>query len=251
MEHGDFLTFDCDGDHIFDFTLYWGFRNGWTKKEIRSSNFVVEEEDEDSDRKNEEYKEGEEVPDKEKLEAGVSRNKTRKGKCKNSISLFLSPQYLMNSSLLELDDSQEKAVVKDKVEHKRIRKVGDDDVFEYGIVPRPNNPYFVAKIRETKKNELHVPHDVLKDHNIKLAQTIILLNEQGREWTTNVRVWEDGRTWLTKWWKAFCKWNNFKPEDRCICKFKQEKGKQFILEMGILRAGSWLPKKKSQKGLDH
>ena len=41
--------------------------------------------------------------------------------------------------------------------------------------------------------------------------------------------------------------NNFKPEDMCICEFKQEKGKQFILEMGILRAGSWLPKKESKR----
>ena len=51
----------------------------------------------------------------------------------------------MNSGLLDLDDSQEK-VVKDKVEHKKTRKVGDDvDVFEYGMAPRPNNPYFMAK----------------------------------------------------------------------------------------------------------
>ncbi|XP_052203088.1 B3 domain-containing protein At5g60140-like [Diospyros lotus] len=281
IENGDFLTFDYDGDNVFDFQIYGG-RNGVRKQEIRSLNSIIEEdedyeleEEEDSDDEDEKYKgmeeaideeelgpkalrkkalkgkggnEGvEEVIDEEELGAKAFRQKTLKGKEGNSAKDLKSPSKGTNR-LLDFDGSKGKVGSKVQGGQKRNKYCDEEDVFKYGMVSRPKNPYFVATVRDKRKNELYVPQEVLRDHHIKLPQTIILLDERGREWTTNVIVWGDGRTWLTRGWRAFCKWNNFKPEDRCICEFKQEESQQSIyLEMRILREGSWLPKTKNQK----
>ncbi|KAI8027956.1 B3 domain-containing protein REM5 [Camellia lanceoleosa] len=109
-------------------------------------------------------------------------------------------------------------------------------------------PIFITSSKFNK----YVPMDVIRDHNLKLPSNLILLDEEGRKWSTKVVQWNDGRTWLTVGWKAFCKWNNLKWEDRCICEFIRGKGRRgLFIKTCILRAGSWLPKEDSVLSSDH
>ncbi|KAM7479231.1 hypothetical protein LguiA_027444 [Lonicera macranthoides] len=96
-----------------------------------------------------------------------------------------------------------------------IEKYDDDDldIFKSGQIVRPDNPFFVAKIRRSRRSELYVPLDVIKDHNIKLGKEIYLCDPNGKKWIAHVCTWKDGRTWLTRGWKRLCKWNYVKEED--------------------------------------
>ncbi|PSS02559.1 B3 domain-containing protein [Actinidia chinensis var. chinensis] len=212
VELGDFLVFDYIGNWVFDFKVLG--RTGCNKD-------VVEEKDE-------EYKEGE-GEGEEELEANALIKKREKGRGTNN--------------LLDSGGYKGKAIANAEIEE-------DEDVFKSGIVSRPKNPYFVAKLRKKRQNELHVPADVIKDHKLKLPQTLILLDEEGRKWSAKVVGWKDGRIWLAGGgWRAFCKWNDVQWEDRCICEFMQGKGRQGLyLKMHILKAGSWFPKTDQSHG---
>ncbi|CAK9150829.1 unnamed protein product [Ilex paraguariensis] len=119
--------------------------------------------------------------------------------------------------------------------------VNDDDydIFGSGVIARPQNPYFVAKLRAKRKNELYVPVDVIKDHNLKLRPQMMIRDPRGKDWATNVSTWKDGRTCLHGGWKALCKWNNLQKQDKCVCEFVQGRGRRGVfLQIHILRAGS-------------
>ncbi|KAF7114379.1 hypothetical protein RHSIM_RhsimUnG0089900 [Rhododendron simsii] len=210
LEFGDFLVFDYDGTDVFHFKIFG--RTGCEKEVIGSSHLT--------------YLEVEEVEDDLEVE-----------KCREENEYAVEEQQLEATTLR--NGNKRKAAV--KVED-------DDDIFDYGMVARPKSPHFVAKLREKRRNELYIPVDVIKDHRLKLPENLILLNEEGREWSSKVHVWKDGRTWLG--WRAFCKWNNLKREDRCLCEFVHEEGRQEIyLKLNILREGSWLPKGENQTDL--
>ncbi|KAF7126936.1 hypothetical protein RHSIM_Rhsim11G0170700 [Rhododendron simsii] len=146
--------------------------------------------------------------------------------------------------LQELESTPLRSGNKGKV---AVKVEDNEDVFEHGIVSRPKNPYFVTKLRQKRRRELFIPTDVIRDHGLELPKNLIILDEEGRKLSSNVIRWNDGRTWLTKGWKAFCKRNNLELEDRCICEFVHGEGSEGIyLKMRVLREGSWLPKGGSQ-----
>ncbi|XP_047331906.1 B3 domain-containing protein REM20-like [Impatiens glandulifera] len=121
----------------------------------------------------------------------------------------------------------------------------EETIFKYGIIKRPNNPYFVTRLRQDRHNELHLPAHIMKDNNIKLSSSVMLVDQEGRQIYTKVVTWKDGRTVLTKGWKLFVKINKLVEEDRCICEFvvnHQAEPSTIYLKMTALRAGSWLPK---------
>ncbi|KAK9287084.1 hypothetical protein L1049_015494 [Liquidambar formosana] len=102
---------------------------------------------------------------------------------------------------------------------------------------QPKNPYFVAKFRPGKRNKLHVPADVLKDHNLQLHPKMILCSADGKKWVGKVAIWQDGRTWIGGW-KAFCRWNNVGKNDLCICEFVSGRGQRGnLIQVHIVRGG--------------
>ncbi|KAF5951678.1 hypothetical protein HYC85_009622 [Camellia sinensis] len=208
----------------------------------RAYTMEVEEEEEETDDDDDDDEEDE-------LEAKILRKKTEKEKSEKSA------KGLEKISQGTSYGNKGKDTIKGEGGNKRADTIAvedDEDVFKYGMVSWPKNPCFVAKLRSTRRTELYVPMDVIRDHNLKLPSNLILLDEEGRKWSTRVVQWNDGRTWLTVGWKAFCKWNNLKREDRCICEFIRGKGRRGIfIKTCILRAGSWLPKKDSILSSDH
>jgi len=227
LEHGDFVVFDYDWIDVFYVQIFGG--TACEKEVIGPSNLAVNEEEEKCSEENGDALEEEEP------EATTLRN-DNKGKAAIQV---------------KDDEKLEATTLRNGNKGKAAVKVKDDvDVFEYGIVSHPKNAYFVTKLRQKRKTELYVPTDVVKDHGLQLPENLILLDEEGKRWSSKVKMWGDGRIWLTGGWKKFCKWNHLKPEDRCLCEFVHGEGKEGIyLKMRILREGSWLPKGESQAGL--
>lgn len=119
----------------------------------------------------------------------------------------------------------------------------EETIFQHGIVRFPKNPFFVTKLRRKKRNALFIPGDVLRDNQIQLPSTVMILDEKGRQIYTKVLTWTDGRRWIIDGWKLFVRNNHLTEEDRCICEFVVDDGVLYdvFLKMTILRAGSWLP----------
>ncbi|XP_019166326.1 PREDICTED: B3 domain-containing protein At5g60130-like isoform X2 [Ipomoea nil] len=93
------------------------------------------------------------------------------------------------------------------------------DLFLSGRYIQPDNAYFVTRIRTKRRGDLYVPKEVVRDYNLKLPPTVTLRDIKGREWTSIVKVWADGRTWLSGGWRPLCRRNLIGEEDQCICEF--------------------------------
>ncbi|XP_059643884.1 B3 domain-containing protein REM20-like isoform X1 [Cornus florida] len=223
LELGDFLVFQYNGNCVFDFSLYG--RNSCEKKVKKASHSrlkeeeteLEEEEDESLMDEDEEEQEEEEVEEDHDEEEIISRGTSNSG----------------NAAVNVGDEHRGRAVVEGE----------DDYIFETGHYVRPKNPYFVAKMKQTtRKNDLLVPADVIKDNNLKLPSEIVLRDQDGKTWTAKLVVWSDRRTWI-RGWKAVCRWHNLRENDRCICQFLLGRdGDCTSLQIQVVPAGSWLPK---------
>nr|GMD90462.1 B3 domain-containing protein At5g60140-like [Ipomoea batatas] len=81
------------------------------------------------------------------------------------------------------------------------------------------NAYFVTKSDKKGVGDLYVPKEVIRDYNLQLPSTVTMRDAKGKEWKNIVKVWADGRTWLSGGWRALCRRNLIKEEDQCICEF--------------------------------
>lgn len=77
--------------------------------------------------------------------------------------------------------------------------------------------------------------DVVKDHNIALPPTLVLRDEIGREWKAKVKIWRDGRAWLSGGWQILCRWNFIDKDDVCICEFVRPNTIDMFLQVTIVR----------------
>nr|GMD86963.1 B3 domain-containing protein At5g57720-like isoform X1 [Ipomoea batatas] len=68
-------------------------------------------------------------------------------------------------------------------------------------------------------HSIYVPKEVIRDYNLQLPSTVTLRDAKGKEWKNIVKVWADGRTWLSGGWRALCRRNLIEEEDQCICEF--------------------------------
>lgn len=109
------------------------------------------------------------------------------------------------------------------------------DLFKSGRISQPKNPYFVTQKRARRQDALYVPHDTLRDHNLNLPQEIVLVDQQGREWTSTLNHWKDGRFWYHGGWSSLCRVNIVGFDDICICEFKRKVGGGLYIEVQILR----------------
>ncbi|KAK3002784.1 hypothetical protein RJ639_018342, partial [Escallonia herrerae] len=273
VEEGDFLVFQYDGGCFFDFKLL-----GTTacekdgvgpfcpevkdeKEEAHQKleeDTQMEEEEEDEEQEEEVDEENVDDIDEEYDEEEDEEEWEEEEKEDDDDEEYDEQEELSNAGLSltksagksapALDFRKEKAVVNVEGGSKGINVMenddGDcDDIFKSGLIARPKNPYFVAKIRPKRKSELYIPTDVIKDFKIKLRDEMVICNQDGKTWTAKVSMWNDGRTYLTRQWRSFCKWNNVQPGDRCLCEIVKGRGRMGThLQVQVLKAGSWLPK---------
>nr|GLL46585.1 B3 domain-containing protein At5g60130-like [Ipomoea trifida] len=100
---------------------------------------------------------------------------------------------------------------------------------------QPENAYFVTKMRRKRRHNLYIPKEVIMDYNLRLPPSVTLRDMGGREWTSHVRVWRDGRTWLSGGWRDLCDTNLVGNKDRCICEFlPHQMGNNVVLQVTIV-----------------
>nr|GLL47350.1 putative B3 domain-containing protein At5g66980 [Ipomoea trifida] len=108
-------------------------------------------------------------------------------------------------------------------------------LFNSGRFTQPKNPYFVTKIRPKRRDDLYIPVELVRDYNIKLPAKVILCDERNQKWDAYIKMWSDGRTWLSGGWRKLCKWNLVQEKDRCICEFVPSLGPELVLKVTIIR----------------
>ncbi|KAK4378391.1 hypothetical protein RND71_000253 [Anisodus tanguticus] len=164
--------------------------------------FAEEEEDDEEEESGEETEEKEE--EKEKERAGTFKKKApcSKAGCKRG------------------------TVRKVRESHDPFGK----DIFRNGRTTQPKNPYFVAKIRAERKDQLYVPFDVVRDYKLELPPSMTIRDSAGREVETKSKNWKDGRIWLHGGWRKLCRLNLVEKNDRCICEFVREGNKGLYLQ---------------------
>uniref|UniRef100_A0A3Q7ERM3 TF-B3 domain-containing protein n=1 Tax=Solanum lycopersicum TaxID=4081 RepID=A0A3Q7ERM3_SOLLC len=130
------------------------------------------------------------------------------------------------------------------VEHQKSREskeknwASDSYIFKSGRATQPKNPYFVAKIRSKRRDQLYVPVDVVKDYKLELPSSMTIRDSIGREFVTKLNKWKDGRIWLVGGWRSLCRWNLVEKNDHCICEFvRGKRNKDLHLRVQVLREG--------------
>ncbi|RDX67224.1 B3 domain-containing protein REM21, partial [Mucuna pruriens] len=123
-------------------------------------------------------------------------------------------------------------------------KIGDplhDIEFDPEVYIQPENPYFEAKLYKNRRNELHIPGNVISDFSLTFPEKITLIccqhcqrrdiqrnelqeyhlkhnhiRKKYLEVTGQVCRWQDGRICI-KGWLSFCRRNKMKENDACLC----------------------------------
>ncbi|KAL8552323.1 hypothetical protein ACS0TY_001136 [Phlomoides rotata] len=122
---------------------------------------------------------------------------------------------------------------------KRRRKCYGMDIFEAGQAKIPKNPYFVAKFKPTRRTDLFIPSDVINDYGLTFDEEIILVDPEGREFTSYYRKWEKsgGRSVLSRGWIELCLANQVTEHDKCICEFVPREGdNRHFLHVSFVRS---------------
>ncbi|KAF1002922.1 putative B3 domain-containing protein At5g66980 isoform X1 [Apium graveolens] len=218
VQWGDFLVFEYDGESFFDVKI---FGDTTCEKEFSAEVFeaeVKEEEETEEEGEDCENYEDEDSEDEEMEYESVELRDAKKRKQSNTKDSSGSGRGRGNST-------------------KCTNDLADEIIFDLGLVDRPKNPYFVGKLDPKRKSDLRVPTDVIRDFKLKLPKRISICDEYGRTWSTVVKEWGDGRTCLTKGWRAFWKWNAVEPDDKFLCEFIPANGTSKIqLRIRIFRA---------------
>ncbi|XP_047945966.1 uncharacterized protein LOC125192439 [Salvia hispanica] len=94
-----------------------------------------------------------------------------------------------------------------------------EEIFKRGGMRPPLNPFFVVDVRENRVNEMYFPKDVIRDNNIRLPNTLLVVDPKGRKFETTRRPWKDGRVNYCGGWKAIYRANMLKVGDKLICEF--------------------------------
>nr|GMC61245.1 B3 domain-containing protein At5g60140-like [Ipomoea batatas]GMD86965.1 B3 domain-containing protein At5g60140-like [Ipomoea batatas] len=120
------------------------------------------------------------------------------------------------------DDDDHTLPQEKKIRVKSKKAISDHygaDLFLSGLYIQPENAYLVTRIRQKRRGDLYVPKEVIRDYNLQLPSTVTLRDAKDRKWKTIVKVWADGRTWLSRGWRGLCRRNLIEEEDQCICEF--------------------------------
>ncbi|TKY67494.1 B3 domain-containing protein REM21 [Spatholobus suberectus] len=120
----------------------------------------------------------------------------------------------------------------------------EDYEFDPEMYIQPENPFFEAKLYKNRRNELHIPGNVIKDFSLTFPEKITLLccqcnqrqdiqrnelrdyhlslvqqtpvRKKYLEVTGEVCRWIDGRICI-KGWLSFCRRNKMTVNDACLC----------------------------------
>lgn len=78
-----------------------------------------------------------------------------------------------------------------------------------------------------------MPGEVIKAYDLKLPDTIFLIDPKEREFHATRKTWSDGRQFYIGGWKSLCGFNFVGEEDACICEFIQ-KGSDLCIRVSIV-----------------
>ncbi|XVE94120.1 hypothetical protein REPUB_Repub01dG0253900 [Reevesia pubescens] len=162
-------------------------------------------------------KEQEDDDDEFQLEGEDSEMEFEKEEEENNDNDFQEEE---EHSELELEEGEEE--VNDDDDYQKDGK--DSELYPEQYVQHLN-PYFVARIRGQRKNELYVPLDVIRDFGLTLEdkEDITFLDPCKRKSIGKVVKWKDGRICI-RVWRSFCNQNRVDHQrDTCICEFLLEK----------------------------
>ncbi|KAK6121855.1 hypothetical protein DH2020_044409 [Rehmannia glutinosa] len=109
------------------------------------------------------------------------------------------------------------------------------EIFQAGLAQQPINPYFVTKVTQSRKADLFIPMDFIKDFNIDFTEEITLVDPRRREFRAKCKKWKDGRMVVTGGWRRLCKLNLVAKDDRCICEFVQGEDRRPYLNVSFIR----------------
>ncbi|KAK6805527.1 hypothetical protein RDI58_003312 [Solanum bulbocastanum] len=275
IEVGDFLIFDYDGNRIFDFKLLG--RTKCEKKGVGGLKLTVKEEEgeemgvehqksaepkgknwasdnfnssssddndveyigEEDDDEDEEYKETKKVPchaEEEEEEQEDDEDEEEEYEEEEEEEDESEEGENQRTNTLKKKVSRSKAFackVRNRHDHFGV------DIFKSGRATQPKNPYFVAKIRSKRRDQLYVPVDVVKDYKLELPSSMTIRDSVGREFVTKLKKWKDGRIWLVGGWRSLCRWNLVEKNDHCICEFVRGKcNKDLHLQVQVLHEGA-------------
>lgn len=111
------------------------------------------------------------------------------------------------------------------------------DLSRLGLLPSVA-PYFISSQRTRNRNELHIPPNLIRDHDLNIPEKMIIRAEDGTEFISRITTWGDGRKIVTDGWRAFCRWYYVKKDEKCCCVFMPDNKLQiYVLQ---LQAGKWM-----------
>ncbi|XP_071912012.1 B3 domain-containing protein At5g60130 [Coffea arabica] len=255
VELGDFLVFHFDGNCVFNVKLLG--HTACDKKGVGGRMFKVKEEEEnekEEDKKgenenlqnnyntvdetdhNEEYNAEEEEEEEEEMRVQQkAKSNQRAAKPKASCKGLKKIKKSINGPPdLVSHKSGTEASKCNLWKAKRIDAYGFN-LFKSGKIPQPKNPYFVTKVRTKRQDELYVPVDVVKDHNLEFPPEIVLHDPKEREWRARLRRWSDGRVWYCGGWRSLCRLNLVGEEDICVCEFVKREGGGLRINVTFVR----------------
>ncbi|CAI9099047.1 OLC1v1035808C1 [Oldenlandia corymbosa var. corymbosa] len=192
MEHGDFFIFQYDGIHVFNVKLFGTDSCG--KRGVGSLVHKLKKEAE-ADQEN----------DLEVHQSYISeeddKNEPKKDREENYGMETVDVKQMNSSQSSDTNNGSENVTVGNEgaeESHQSKRKKSVDPhgykIFKSGIVPRPQNPYFIAEIKKKRQDELFVPTETIKAYKLKLPAETFLRDPRGRAWNSTLVVWKDGRS---------------------------------------------------------
>ncbi|OVA05174.1 B3 DNA binding domain [Macleaya cordata] len=103
-------------------------------------------------------------------------------------------------------------------------KFDKEKVLDAACFIDPKNPHFTVSIKHHRPYDLHIPKQVVIDHDLKIKPEMILRDRSGKSWPVKVYFRKDGRIIISRGWFAFWTENNLEHGDKCVLEFNKEKG---------------------------
>ncbi|KAJ9170776.1 hypothetical protein P3X46_018856 [Hevea brasiliensis] len=227
----DFLVFKYDGNSQFYVKLYG--KNGLEKEKTlpnnMSSTHMEESETETEDEKNrshsisgckrkysntasiENQKQGRSGGSRSKLRQAAGSSRGRRSKLRQAAGSSRGSQ----SKLRQATGSFRGRI--HKLRQNTVTRNGEYKMARAYVTPQ--NPHFVTIMSRSTQYVVHVHKSVVKQHNLKLQETMTLCDENGQSWPVNLIFRDDGRIHINEGWRNFHRKHKLAIGDMCIFEF--------------------------------
>ncbi|ONK64860.1 uncharacterized protein A4U43_C07F30730 [Asparagus officinalis] len=84
---------------------------------------------------------------------------------------------------------------------------------------KSSHPHFVTTCRRSPSLGMRIPAELAKIYNLKVKNSIVLVDPRGTSWSVKISTWGSGRQCLTSGWNSLYKKNRLKEGDACVFEF--------------------------------